>query len=74
MRCMLEEHRADVLLKDLISSGFWETQIQEGIEIFEGSEGWFVQASVGLHWDYSTDVSKIEVPTLWLKFQPGTGP
>lgn len=56
MRCMLEEHRADVLLKDLISSGFWETQIQEGIEIFEGSEGWFVQASVGLHWDYSTDV------------------
>lgn len=37
-RQTLEEGRAAMLLlKDLISLGFWETQIQEGIEI---SEGW----------------------------------
>lgn len=62
-RQTLEEGKAGVILKDLISLGFWGTQIQEDIEIFEGSEGWFAQAGVELHWDYFTDVSDmIEVP------------
>lgn len=65
-RQMLEEGKADVLLKDLISLGSWGTQIQAGIEILGGSEGWFAPAGVDLHWDYSTDESEmIEVPT-WL--------
>lgn len=68
VRQKLEEGKADVLLKDLISLGLWETQIQEDTEIFEGSEGWFAQRGVDLHWDYCTDVSEmIEVPTWqWL--------
>lgn len=63
-RQTLEEGRAAVLLKDLISLGFWENQIQESIEMSEGSEGWFAQAGVDLHWVDTTDVSEMsEVPT-----------
>lgn len=46
---MLEEGKADMLLKDLISLGLRETQIQVDTEIFEGSEGWFAPTGVGLH-------------------------